>query len=188
MEEKQRKWIQLDEVSNKEKLSARSCLVKFLCCGCRAPIKQAYFKLINEERRCVACINDPNQLIVNFMDERVPLWNLVVSLNIDIEANGRAELLRAGFTEAILEQNSSTGHYVIPWFLKLGIPGRQNIRISPWNGRKEYVFQTVELLILKSWDVWNGKEFVKQNYIGSSGVHGFALFLKQFLYYRFLEC
>lgn len=76
---------------------------------------------------------------------------------MDLEADGRRELLRAGFSETKLERNNETGRYHIPWFLKLGIPGRQCIRLNPWNDRKEYVFQTVELLVMKSWDVWNGK-------------------------------
>lgn len=126
------------------------------------------------------CVNDPRETVKDFLGNEVSLWNFVTSMSVETGVDDREEFKKAGFTEATLDKDPDSGQFIIPWFLKLGIPGK-------WSGRTEYVFQTVELLIQKTYEVWNGEELVPANLIESTGTHGLAYFFGSLVFYRFLQ-
>lgn len=140
-----------------DKLNLKEWIInKQICRGCGCSTR-LYFELINGQRYCSKCIGEPNYTVKNAVGMEVPIWRQVLSMRSREVKSDRINLKENGFDERELEKDY-LGIYIVPWWIKTCVLGRQYVRPDGGQGRSLLVFQLVEFMgqVLK--EIWNGTE------------------------------
>lgn len=128
-------------------------------------------------------MSKPNYSVTDAINREVPIWSQVHSMSSKDIRYGRGNLKENGFNELELEKDHQ-GVYVLPWWMKPCVLGRQYMRPNKGLGRSLIVFQLFEFMGQVIQEIWNGKETKTEIAIVSTGIHGLAFINGPWIFYR----
>ncbi len=157
-----------------------------MCYGCMKSTQKVYFEVINGYRFCAVCVHEPGRTIKNGFNQDVSIWNQVYSMSTQTRIMGYWELKINGFAGLKLIK-STTGVFLMPWWLKFCIFGRQNEQRREHYDRATFIFQLAELLERNEVEIQNSSELERKGEIVSTGKLCLTYIIGSWLFYRRIE-